>query len=220
MDSDSILLSETHSYAGPERRHGQAGLYMPVLLNALDEVDYGLVLLTGRREVIYANKAARSALENDHPLMIVNGLLQGRRADNQTRLQNALFVALQRGEHGLLRLGGEPAVTLAVAPMAANNSSTVPGQTVLLTLGRIRLTPTQSLDAFCVNHGLSRRERQVLQALTRGAQPAQIAKQLDVSLATVRSHIHHIKDKTACRSVVALLGLVAMLPPVISHQVC
>jgi DNA-binding CsgD family transcriptional regulator len=46
---------------------------------------------------------------------------------------------------------------------------------------------------------LSGRERQVLALLAQGAKDEQIAAELFISVATVRSHLDRIRDKTGCR---------------------
>ena len=46
---------------------------------------------------------------------------------------------------------------------------------------------------------LSARERELVTLVARGRTDAQIAEQLYVSLATVRSHLDRIRDKTGCR---------------------
>jgi len=46
---------------------------------------------------------------------------------------------------------------------------------------------------------LSAREKEILTLLSRGSTDQQIAEELLISLATVRSHLDRIRDKTGCR---------------------
>jgi predicted ATPase/DNA-binding CsgD family transcriptional regulator len=47
--------------------------------------------------------------------------------------------------------------------------------------------------------GLSARERELVMLVAQGHTDAQIARQLFISISTVRSHLDRIRDKTACR---------------------
>ncbi len=49
------------------------------------------------------------------------------------------------------------------------------------------------------NPALSEREKEILALLCRGSTDRQIADALAISLATVRSHLDRIRDKTGCR---------------------
>ncbi len=60
---------------------------------------------------------------------------------------------------------------------------------------------------------LSARERELVTPVARGRTDAQIAAQLHVSVRTVSSHLHRIRDKTGCRrrADLARLALAAAL---------
>jgi DNA-binding CsgD family transcriptional regulator len=47
--------------------------------------------------------------------------------------------------------------------------------------------------------GLSARERELVALVARGLTDAQIARELFISISTVRSHLDRIRDKTSCR---------------------
>ncbi|MGL5857232.1 MAG: response regulator [Angustibacter sp.] len=74
-------------------------------------------------------------------------------------------------------------------------------------IGRTYVSPT--LAGFLVQSAhrgaapdvptLSEREREVLALLARGATDQGIAKELTISISTVRSHLDRIRDKTGCR---------------------
>lgn len=56
-------------------------------------------------------------------------------------------------------------------------------------------------------HGISKRETEVLSLLRRGRTYLEIADDLCVSLATVKSHLSHLYDKTGTRNKVELINL-------------
>ena len=57
-------------YGGPERRRAPAQSQRR-LAQVIDEVDYGLLLLTPEGRVCHANRAARREFERGHPLMLM-----------------------------------------------------------------------------------------------------------------------------------------------------
>lgn len=60
--------------------------------------------------------------------------------------------------------------------------------------------PTSSLEASPLIHKLTARERQVLPLLTTTLSNEAIARILGMSVNTLKSHIHHILNKTGCSS--------------------
>jgi DNA-binding CsgD family transcriptional regulator len=68
---------------------------------------------------------------------------------------------------------------------------------------------------FARNHGLTLAETRVLEALSEGLQPSDIAARFGVGLSTVRSQIGSIRAKTRSDSIGALVRQVAVLPPLV-----
>src|SRR5471030_2220712 len=58
------------AYRGPERRNGPAASLAQLLACVLDEVDYGLLMLSAYGVVVHANHAARSELESTTSLRL------------------------------------------------------------------------------------------------------------------------------------------------------
>jgi len=54
---------------------------------------------------------------------------------------------------------------------------------------------TPEPDGRGVDHGLTRRESEVLQLLGRGLSNKEIGNELSLSVATVKHHVHHILEK-------------------------
>jgi DNA-binding CsgD family transcriptional regulator len=67
---------------------------------------------------------------------------------------------------------------------------------------------------FARNHGLTAMEEQVLGLLAQGYSAPEAARQLDVAVSTVRSHVRSLCAKTSAGSVRELVNRVALLPPV------
>jgi len=68
-----------------------------------------------------------------------------------------------------------------------------------------------SLDSFCAQYGISPREREILAAISRGWSNKEIAERLFISLQTVKTHAHHLYEKTGTNSRTALLASIQSL---------
>lgn len=66
----------------------------------------------------------------------------------------------------------------------------------------------ETLRAFCTLFNMTASEQQVLLGLMQDATPEEIAQTLNVSLATIRSHIQHIRQKTGVRRITELVRMV------------
>jgi len=201
-------------YQGPERRSGSA---MPWhwLSAALDEIDYGLLLLDGRT-VLHANHVAREELEAGHPLEIVSRQLRSRSPQDAAALSEALSAAANKGLRRMLTLGdGLLRVSLAIVPLGMPQRAASAGPTLML-FGRRRVCMNLSAHSFARAHALTPAESAVLDALCAGELPAEIARRQGVAISTVRTQISSIRSKTGAPSIRHLLQQVATLPPLVS----
>lgn len=195
-----------HSYSGPERRSAGLSLWR-WLAAALDEIDYGVVLVGADGLVRHANQAARDELDDQHPLVLLHSELRARRGADAQALLAALNDARTRGLRRMLTLGeGAQQASASVVPLGGL------GATVVI-LGRRNVGADLALQGFARLHGLTGGEARVLARLAAGARPTEIAAEHGVALSTVRTQIGSIRLKTGAASIRALLGQVARLPP-------
>ncbi|MFN0184017.1 MAG: helix-turn-helix transcriptional regulator [Aquabacterium sp.] len=207
---DSMLAP---AYHGPERRHA-GSLAQRRMAQMLDAIDYGMLLLSDHQRLLHVNTAARRDLDDTHPLQLQGGQLQTRLPEELPTLQAAMKDAGTRGLRRLLRLGGEDgAATVAVVPLAPLGADQ--RCAVLLVLGKRRMCEELTVDWFARAHHLTRAETQVLKLLTQDLTPQEVAQQLGVGLATVRSQIGAIRSKTGSDSIRSLVRQVAVLPPLV-----
>jgi DNA-binding CsgD family transcriptional regulator len=198
----------TTPYRGPERRAGTAPIARWLAL-MLDEIDYGMVLLSGEAEVLHANHAARADLDERHPLQLFGQRLRARRAHDGAKLHDALAGAAQRGLRRLLALGqDDERVNVAVIPLG--------NQATLAMLGKRQLSQRLSVQGFARLHALTPAETRVLESLCEGLDPREIAELNEVGMATVRTQIGSIRAKTGAENIRALVRQVAVLPPMVS----
>ena len=188
----------------------------PWLAMMLDEIDYGMLLLSDESNVLHANHVAKSELDASHPLQLLGRQLRVRHATDLGPLRSAIADAAQRGLRRMVSLGsGEQRVTLAVVPLA-NHSDAANGPLTLLVFGKRHMCAALSAHWFARCHGLTPAEARVLAALCAGETPAATAAAQGVALSTVRSQIGAIRTKTGAESIRALVRQVAVLPPLVS----
>ena len=179
----------------------------------LDEIDYGMLLVTDDSVVLHANHVARAELDNEHPLQLLGAELRVRRPQDVAPLREALAGARTRGLRRLLSLGqGGERISVAVVPLPA-----APGDEALtlLVFGKRRMCEALSAHWFGREHGLTSAESRVLAALCEGEPPVQIAAAQGVAISTVRSQIGAIRAKTGAPSIRALVRQIAVLPPLV-----
>ena len=200
-------------YLGPERRRGR---HNPgdCLMHMLDEIDYGMLLVSSDGELHYLNHAACSELDHAHPLRLHGKHLRAQRTLDAAPLNDALAAA-QRGLRKLVTLGeGEQRVCVSVVPLTGTRAEggALP---ILLVLGKRQFCQQLSVRAWARAMGLTDAETRVLEALCGGVRPAEIASRAGVKIATGRTQIGTARAKTGARSIRELVSMVAVLPPLV-----
>jgi DNA-binding CsgD family transcriptional regulator len=184
------------------------------LTRMLDEIDYGMLLVSSDGQVIYGNHAARHELDGEHPLQLLGRSLRTLRPQDVLPLQEAL-VAAQRGLRRLLTLGsGLHRVSLSVVPLPPSGGEAGAGLT-LLVLGKRQVCEQLSVHGFARSVNLTPAETRVLELLCSGVRPTAIAQQQNVAVSTVRTQIGSIRAKTGAGSISELVRQVAVLPPLV-----
>lgn len=211
-DAPSPTVPPAHNqpYRGPERRGATLTLWR-WLSAALDEIDYGIVLVGANGAAHHANEAALAELDAQHPLVLLHGELRARRNADAQQLLAALHDAQARGLRRLLTFGeGAQQVSVSVVPLG------MPGATLVI-LGKRQMGADLAVQGFARLHRLTGGETRVLAALCAGSRPSEIAAEHGVALSTVRSQISSIRLKTGAASIRALLAQVAVLPPLMGR---
>jgi DNA-binding NarL/FixJ family response regulator len=109
-----------------------------------------------------------------------------------------VFEALRAGASGFILKDSSPEqLVAAVRLIAAGDALLAPARTRRLIETQVRPKPT--VDSSLIGT-LTDREREVLVLMARGLDNSQIAADLFISDATVRTHIGHVLSKLNCRS--------------------
>jgi DNA-binding CsgD family transcriptional regulator len=200
--------------ASPVRALGQA-TSSALLARVLDEIDYGMLVVTAGGGLRYANQLARHELQGEGPLGLAHGQLQAHQPADQNQLHMALADAV-RGRRRLITLGQNGgSLSVAVLPMPGDGDDH--GESLaLLTFGKRTPCETLTVDFYARSQGLTGAEARVLQALCNGAKPKEIAADGNVAISTVRSHICSIRVKTQTANIRELVDRVSRLPPMTS----
>jgi DNA-binding CsgD family transcriptional regulator len=205
--------SATRVYNGPERRNA-ASLAWRWLAAALDEIDYGVLLVDDELQLLHVNHAARRELDEAHPLMLQGRSLQPRHPRDLPDLQHALDGSL-RGLRRMIAIGDEGhEVTISVVPLPTIGADA--RRATLVMLGRREVCGELAVQGFARTHGLTPGETRVLAALCRGVPPTTIAGHHGVAISTVRSQIGSIRGKTGASSIRELVRQAAALPPLMT----
>ena len=183
-----------------------------LLMRVLDEIDYGLLLVTPDGTLRYGNQLGLREVLDSGALHLVQGRVQARSSGDQTALHNALADA-RRGLRRLVSASHEGApVNVAVVPVGDADTGGEP--LALLVFGKRQASETLTVDFYARTHGLTSAELSVLKSMCAGLKPKEIARHQGVAISTVRSHICSIRIKTQTGSIRDLLSRVAVLPPI------
>ena len=178
-----------------------------------------LFALDRHQKLVYSNEYAEKLLKSSAELKSINGQLLAVDAQENAGLQAALLrvgrlrqaesVALrglnQASPHGLF-------LNIAYLPASALQSAF--GNAVLMLTARTRADAAQAgIDQLRQSFGLSKAEAALAQAMLRGCSADECAALLGVSIATVRSQLRAIYEKTQTRShAEAVIALMSLLP--------
>lgn len=184
------------------------------LLRLLDEIDYGLVLVSAQGRIQHANHLARHELATGRLLYAAaDDTIVGSAAGLTEQLMSAIHGAVQ-GRRRLLYLAhGEHNMPVAVIPLT--HALEGPSTSVLLVMARQRIGDNLALQMFAREHCLTPTEEAVLRALCDGREVDEIAVQHGVAESTVRTQVRSLRDKTGANGIRQLVQRVLALPPVV-----
>lgn len=182
------------------------------LAAALDELDYGIVLLFDGPNVVHINHAARVELDDEHPLQLFGNELRARSVRDIVPLHQGITAAASQGLRRLLTLGDEARrSSVSIIPLDAADAGP---RAVLVVLGKRAVSEPLSIQGFARSYQLTSAETRVLVALCGDLPPLEMSSRLGVAISTIRSQIGSIRAKTGAASIRALVRQVAALPPV------
>lgn len=179
----------------------------------MDELAYGVLLATVKGQLLHANLAGRHELARRQVLTVHEGHVHTADAAQSKSLVQALAKA-ETGRRSLISLRSpcRQRTSIAVVPLRCDRPHLAPS--VALIFSRASVCDAVMLCFFARTHGLTPSEEQVLGILCQGYSAPEVARQLNVAVSTVRSHVRSMCAKTHSNGVRALVGQVAVLPPI------
>jgi DNA-binding CsgD family transcriptional regulator len=205
------MIAQEGIQEGGFRADSAAGL-VTGLAALVDELAHGAVVMTLEGRLLHANYAGTHEMARARTLTVQQGLVQACDAESERSLHVAVLRAAD-GKRGLVQLQAADGPALPVAVLPLNSRSGEPACVALL-FARSTVCDSLMLGFFARSHALTPAEEQVLGILSEGCSAPQIARQLEVAVSTVRTHVRSICAKTRCTSVRELVSRVAVLPPV------
>jgi DNA-binding CsgD family transcriptional regulator len=205
-----------------------------LLSNALDEIACGVIIVDGQGHVQHCNLAGQMILQRGQLLREEGHILQANEPADASRLLEALAKALQ-GKRSMLTLGSAAQSTVAVVPLdrqeryaqantpatdqpatSANPLQPTSNSRIALIFSRTGMCETLMMSFFARAYQLTRSEEQILSLICVGHTAPEMAKQLRVGEATVRTHIRSICQKTHSHGIREVVKRLALLPPLMA----
>ena len=193
-----------------------------LLSETLDRLALGAIAVTRDGRILHANAVAETELRSRSAIMSRDGHLQAVEPQANGPLQRdiafcvrggaARDVALGRG-HGLD--GGLVAHILPLVSRSLEHGFGEQGQAVVFFRpAEAKVEPP--LRALAERYGLTGTEARVLAGLLGGADARRLAERHGVAVSTIRTHLHHLFEKTGARNRAELVASMRDLIPDVS----
>jgi DNA-binding CsgD family transcriptional regulator len=169
---------------------------------AIDFVRYGVAVISANSTVVHMNSAASCIFRSNDGLSVRAGGIEAVRSSSKTRLEISIGAALHGRQSGVCRgdsflcsrPSGKRPYVVHVMPAGTTLDREVPRALVVII--DPELQPEPSTDLLRRLYGFTQAEAEVAVRVLRGDGLKPIADELSVSLATVKTHLQHVFDKT------------------------
>jgi len=171
---------------------------------ALDLLSDGVAMVGRDGRVIHLNPRAEAIIASSDGLCLRSGYLAANVVRTDDALGQVVRQAFSRGRSTIARGGciavprpsGRRPYALRAVPLNPDGPVGVATQTVLIVIVDPELQPMPESEALRRLYGVTRNEAEVALRVLNGMGLAPIAEELSMSLATVRTHVQHVFDKT------------------------
>lgn len=209
----TTLQEQSHIRAVMPPHDGANRLDSALAWRLLDEIDYGMLLVSPIGTLLHANHLGRDELSRCRFLRVQSGRLGGASAEQTEEVTRGVQSAAKGRRQMLTLRNGEDTLPVASVPMFHPFEGE--SASVLLILGRQTGTLNLAVTFYSRIHGLTPAEESVLKALCDGVDVHEIATAKRVSECTVRTQLRSLRDKTGVGSIRLLVQRVAALPPLV-----
>jgi DNA-binding CsgD family transcriptional regulator len=178
----------------------------------VDQLALGIIVVSLDGRVLRANRAGLKALLAAGLFVHPEGKLASHSNGDLGALDRAVAATAAQARTVVVIDSGVLRVTIAAQPLRYPHAGRRRSAAMLLATVDTQ-TDAPAILAYGDAHLLTRAERSVLVALSRGLRAKEVAATTRSSVATVRSHLRSIYLKTGARNLQDLLARVAALPP-------
>jgi DNA-binding CsgD family transcriptional regulator len=183
-------------------------------LAALDRIEQGVILVDAHAAVVHANRAADAMLTRNDGLVAARAILACDHPDDTAALRRAIGTASERRTEGsggslaLRRRSGRRPLSVLVAPLRTGEPA-APGRAAaaMVMVRDPEATVAAPADGLRAAYGLTAAEARTAAALLDHGHLAEVAEDLGISLATVRTLLQRAFDKTGTHSQAELVRL-------------
>ncbi len=202
-----------------------------ILANVLDEIACGVIVLDAQGQLVHHNLAGHQVLQKAKCLQLKNGIVTPAQEADANSFQQALAKALD-GKRSMLTLGTQPPTAVAIVPLdrhttpefqhgpadlpAPTQPSATSSAKIAIIFSRSGMCEALMMSFFSRAYHLTRSEEQILSMLCTGLTAPEMAQQLHVGEATVRTHIRNICAKTDSNGIREIVKRLALLPPLMA----
>ena len=186
------------------------------LAAAVEAIRHGIIIVESGCLVINLNSTAEGILRAEDGLHLRSGRIAATSMHTQRKLNCALRGALTDDGSNIrsgrsfvcARLSGKRPYLIHILPLHhAETDETVREATALVLIIDPEHEPEPAAALLRRLHGLTNTEAQVALRIVRGADLKQVSEELSVSVATVRTHLQHVFNKTDTHRQAELVGL-------------
>jgi DNA-binding CsgD family transcriptional regulator len=197
-----------------------------LIASALDELACGVVIIDAQGRILHQNLAAHTVLARGDCVSVEGGVVTASHEPDARQLADALAKAAQ-GKRSMIALGALSRTTVAVVPLHRQHAPSSDGtgqspidkpqpQRFALMFSRAGVCEALMLSFFSRAHQLTASEETVLGHMCAGLTAPEMAVQLKVAEATVRSHVRNICAKTHSNGIREVVKRLAVLPPLMA----
>jgi DNA-binding CsgD family transcriptional regulator len=201
-----------------------------LIASALDELACGVIIIDAQGRILHQNLAAHTVLSRGDCVSVEGGVITASHEPDARQLTDALAKAAQ-GKRSMIALGALSRTTVAVVPLhreqavSGDNPGTSPSlssaakggsQRFALMFSRAGVCESLMLSFFSRAHQLTASEETILGLMCAGLTAPEMAVQLKVAEATVRSHVRNICAKTHSNGIREVVKRLAVLPPLMA----
>jgi DNA-binding CsgD family transcriptional regulator len=187
---------------------------------AIDALSAGVILLDEKMSAVYVNPLARDMLANQDFIYIRNGELTlsqtvpnellrkgvSQAASKESDIdRRSIAIPIRRGDNSPTVVQVLPLNAGALRPHVAQSA------VAAVFISRAADAPQIPADTLSILYNFTPAETRVVELIVSGKAPADIADHLGISLATVRTHLARVFEKTGCSRQAELVAMVSKI---------